>query len=288
MTTDSRQERSEDRWEQLVEADALGELSGGERAELEMLAAQDPSRQMERQVLAELPDLLPLDSKIGPDDRALIEKTIAQHAGQRKKKARWLVAAIVAVPLAAAAAYAPFIADAPESTPDAATRAPDAPALPATQPPQPPELHGEPPASPEPAPEPTATPARAKRPSAAELLARAQRLRSARDYRGAVRAYQRLIRRHPASSEARLAQVSLAQLQLTQGDPEAALAGFDAYQRRGGSLAQEAHYGKIQALRALGRTDQERAEIRRFLAHYPKALQSSALKRRLGAVGDGE
>ena len=50
----------------------------------------------------------------------------------------------------------------------------------------------------------------------------------------------------------------------------------------------DAYYGRIQALRALGRTAEERAEIRRFLARYPKSLQGAALKQRLGAAGADE
>ncbi|MEJ2218842.1 MAG: hypothetical protein P8099_19835, partial [Gemmatimonadota bacterium] len=73
---------------------------------------------------------------------------------------------------------------------------------------------------------------------------------------------------------------------LAQGNAAAALGGFDAYLRTGGALSQEAHYGKIQALHALGRTAEEHAEIRGFLARYPKSLQAAALRRRLGASGD--
>lgn len=84
-----------------------------------------------------------------------------------------------------------------------------------------------------------------------------------------------------------LARLSLAQLQLAQGEVAAALAGFDAYERSGGALAQEAHYGKIQALRTLRRTAEERMENQRFFAVYPHSLQVGALKRRLEAA-DGE
>ncbi|MGD8859491.1 MAG: hypothetical protein PVI30_05725 [Myxococcales bacterium] len=296
MTTDSRSESTEVRWEQLVETEAVGELSEAERAELDQLAAQDVARQVERRVLEEIPDLVPLERELGEEDRALIERTLAQHARRRRKPNHWLVAAIVLVPLAAAAAYVPFMVTSSE-TPAASSATPRAaPPPPESAPESPPEparpqqedVEEVPPTTPEPAQADGTASAKPRHPSAGELLARAQRARSERDYRGAVRAYQRLLRNHPTSGEARLAQVSLAQLQLAQGNARAALAGFDAYGRRGGALSQEAHYGKIQALRALGRTDEERAEIRRFLARYPEALQGAALKRRLGAARDGE
>jgi TolA-binding protein len=292
MTTDATREGTEARWEELVEAEAFGELSDAERAELEALAAQDVARQAERRVLSQIPDLVPLERELAAADRELIERAIAQHAQRRSKASRWMVAAIVLVPLAAAAAYVPFILESSEPSaepPATTTEAPPRAATPKpARPDEAPDAVQEPPASPEPSADSPAPAAKAARPSAAELLARAQRARAARDYRGAVRAYQTLLHGHPASSEARLAQVSLAQLQLAQGNARAALAGFDAYQRRGGALAQEAHYGKIQALQALGRRDEERAEIRRFLSRYPQALQGAALKRRLGAATDVE
>jgi hypothetical protein len=100
-----------------------------------------------------------------------------------------------------------------------------------------------------------------------------------------LKLYRELARTYPKSAEAYLSRISLAQLELTQGNPHQALPVFEAYERLGGPLLQEAEYGKIQALGALGRTDEERAEIRRFLARHPKSLQAAALKRRLGVEG---
>jgi outer membrane protein assembly factor BamD (BamD/ComL family) len=94
--------------------------------------------------------------------------------------------------------------------------------------------------------------------------------------------YGRLIAQHPGSAEALAALVSLGELQLSQfGDAKAALKSFDAYVRAGGSLAQEARYGRIRALRKLGRHAEEQAAIDRFLADYPHSVQAATLRARL-------
>jgi hypothetical protein len=120
-------------------------------------------------------------------------------------------------------------------------------------------------------------------PSAAELRARARSLRSAGRYAEAATAYQSLLSVHPRSAEARAALVSLGELQLSQlGNPVAALRSFDAYLARGGSLAQEARYGRIRALRRLGRSAGARAATEAFLRDYPGSAQAKALRERLG------
>lgn len=124
-------------------------------------------------------------------------------------------------------------------------------------------------------------------PSARDLLARAQNARSRGAYTEAISNYRRLLSSHPGSAEARLAHVSLAQLLLVQGSAAAALSEFQAYERSGGgSHSQEAHYGVIQALQALGWSSQEDAEIQRYLKRFPNSAQAAALKRRLGTQDD--
>jgi len=70
------------------------------------------------------------------------------------------------------------------------------------------------------------------------------------------------------------------------GDPAGALRNFDAYLRatRRGVLAQEAAYGRIRALRRLGRRTAELRELRGFLKRYPGALQAPLVRRRLKAL----
>ena len=294
MTADV-ESRDDARWAELLESEACEELSADERGELDRLTAQSEERRQVRRVLDAM--TMPGTPEADPteDDRRLIDSVIEDHAqrGRRRKQVVWLAAAAVVVPLAAAAATLPWGSENDEAP--AATAPPEDPAVvpsvisPLGSPGERDEL--EPtarsestsePAVPSAAPSPNTAPP----PSAAELLARAQKARSARNYGAAIRAYQKLLRLHPRSGEARLAQLSLAQLQLAQGNAAAALSGFNAYQRTGGGLSQEAHYGKIQALRTLGRTAEERAEIRRFLQRYPKSLQAATLRRRLGGGGE--
>jgi TolA-binding protein len=289
MTVEAEHSGDEARWDRLIEAEAFGELSEAERRELEGLAEQDEERRQERQALASFATLTRLDPHLSAKDERLINTVLEQHAqhGGRRKATLWLAAAAVLIPLAAAAAHLPWREGVDES-PNARAPITDPSVVPSGMTPSGRQTLPEVPEhvdQPEPA-EASADPRGP--PSAAELLARAQEARAARTYGKSVQAYRQLLRLYPASGEARLAQVSLAQLQLAQGNAAAALAGFDVYQRSGGALSQEAHYGKIQALRALGRTAEERVEMRRFLARYPKSLQGAALQRRLGAAGADE
>ena len=110
-------------------------------------------------------------------------------------------------------------------------------------------------------------------PSAAEMLVAARELASSSKLEPAARAYQKLIETYPSSSEARAAFVSLGRVQASRGKHAAALAAFDAYLKRGaGALSEEAHWGKISALHALGRTaDRDRA-IATLAAKHPKSV----------------
>jgi TolA-binding protein len=294
MTADV-ESRDDARWAELLEAEACDELSVDERSELDRLTAQSDDHRQVREVLAAIATRSTSEADLTGEDRRLIDSVIADHAqrGRRRKHIVWLAAVAVLVPLAAAAAYLPWGAKTLEA-PTVTAPAMDPAVVPSVT-----ATHGRPgePGDQVPTAEPESTsepavpsaapsPSTAAPPSAAELLARAQKARSAREHGAAIRAYQQLLRLHPRSGEARLAQVSLAQLQLAQGNAAAALSGFDAYQRTGGALSQEAHYGKIQALHALGRTAEERAESRRFLERYPKSLQAATLRRRLGVGGD--
>lgn len=148
---------------------------------------------------------------------------------------------------------------------------------------------------PEPAPQPTAKidpppsaassdPARSKPsapdagPSAAEMLKEAQSLRAQGNATGAAAAYRRLQAQHPRSAEAHASRLSLAELMLGPlGDPAGALAAYDAYLRGGGGLRQEARYGRILALRRLGRGSEASAAVDAFVRDYPNSVQARAL-----------
>jgi hypothetical protein len=52
----------------------------------------------------------------------------------------------------------------------------------------------------------------------------------------------------------------------------------------GGSLAQEAAWGRARALGAIGRTDQERAALREYVERYPESLDVDRARRRLREI----
>jgi hypothetical protein len=84
--------------------------------------------------------------------------------------------------------------------------------------------------------------------------------------------------------------VALGQILLQhRGDPAGALALFEQYlaRTRAGPLAREAAYGRIQALRRLGRREAERRACRRYLARHPRSLAASLVRRRLEALRGG-
>ena len=127
---------------------------------------------------------------------------------------------------------------------------------------------------------PVTTPgATSARPSASELLRRARSLRVAGRYREAAAAYQELVTTYPGSGVSRVALVSLGELQLSPlGQPEAALKSFERYLAGGGSLTQEARYGRIRALTAVGRVQAAREATDRFLRDYPGSAQAESLR----------
>lgn len=116
-------------------------------------------------------------------------------------------------------------------------------------------------------------------PTPAELLTLARRAMASGDRTNAEAQYTRLLQAHPGSPEARSALLTLGELRLALGRPGAALAAFERYGRRG-ALAPEAAYGRIRALRALGRSSEASSETERFLASYPNHLRAAELRHR--------
>lgn len=113
---------------------------------------------------------------------------------------------------------------------------------------------------------------------ASTLLARARARRRDGDPRGAMQTYAELIRQHPRSSAAQTARMSLAQLQLDRGKAKDALRSFRGYLKRGGALAEDAAYGEIRALRALGRTSEAKRAARAFTQRYPGSPYGAKLE----------
>jgi hypothetical protein len=123
-------------------------------------------------------------------------------------------------------------------------------------------------------------PSRAATPDAATLLRQARAARASGEMADAAGLYRRLLKAHPRSPSAGPAWVALGQVELARSRASAALDAFDRYLERGGSLAEEAAYGRIEALRKLGRTREERAAVERFLTRYPGSSYAAKLRRR--------
>ena len=74
--------------------------------------------------------------------------------------------------------------------------------------------------------------------------------------------------------------ISLGELELGKRNrPVAALEAFSAYLRVGGSLEREARFGRIRALRALGRNGEADADSTTFLRDYPTSMPAATLRR---------
>jgi ferric-dicitrate binding protein FerR (iron transport regulator) len=116
--------------------------------------------------------------------------------------------------------------------------------------------------------------------SPSHLLAAAQALRARGAYDACAHTYRRLWSEFPGSEEAKVSMISLGELELGKRNrPAAAVEAFSAYLRVGGSLEREARYGRIRALRALGRDGEADAESATFLRDYPTSIQAAALRR---------
>ncbi len=134
--------------------------------------------------------------------------------------------------------------------------------------------------------EPPDRPTRAHRgapsPSPSRLLAMAQALRARGAYDACAQVYRRLWFEFPSSEESKVSMISLGELELgKRKHPVAALEAFSAYLRVGGTLEREARYGRIRALRAVGRDGEANAESATFLRDYPTSIQSASLRRQV-------
>jgi ferric-dicitrate binding protein FerR (iron transport regulator) len=120
-------------------------------------------------------------------------------------------------------------------------------------------------------------------PTIKDELGRARDLRARGLFTPAATIYRSIHARSPGSESGRAALMSLASLQLSSlGDPRGALASFEAYLAGGsGPLRRQAEYGKIRALRRLGRTAEELEATRKFITRYPNAPEARLLKERV-------
>jgi ferric-dicitrate binding protein FerR (iron transport regulator) len=125
-------------------------------------------------------------------------------------------------------------------------------------------------------------------PTAMELLDAARRARAASDWPGAAAVYEELTTRFAESPEACVTLVPLGQLRLERlGDAAGALGAFEEYLRcsSSGGLAEEASWGRIEALEVLARPVEEAEAIRAFLAEHPASLRIGQARRRLAELG---
>jgi hypothetical protein len=123
-------------------------------------------------------------------------------------------------------------------------------------------------------------------PSAASMLSEARRLLREGQIEKATAQYEALCLEHPNSVEGHIGLVSLAELQLEELDrPADALRSVERYLASGaGALLPEARETRIRALRALGRSADERDAIEQFLAAHPDSLRAKTLARRLSEL----
>ena len=119
------------------------------------------------------------------------------------------------------------------------------------------------------------------------LLAAARECRLNGDWSCAVSRYRKVISLYPSKPDAATAMISMAQILLDKmNEPADALAYFRRYQRRRptGGLGREALFGECSALKALGRTIQERECLQKYLEKYPGTLYSKMAKSRLNSI----
>jgi hypothetical protein len=126
------------------------------------------------------------------------------------------------------------------------------------------------------------------RTSPEEALARASRLRRARRWAEAARAYAAVRRREDAGPARYVAAVAEGQLRLDHlSDPSGALAAFRAARalRPGGALDPEIRLGEADSYAALGRARAARAAWRALVDAHPESPSARAARARL--EGDG-
>jgi TolA-binding protein len=148
-----------------------------------------------------------------------------------------------------------------------------------------------PPAAPVPAATATAAPRPEEGGNVEALLLRAGELRAARDWSGAARSYREIALRHPDSSQARTALLSLGEIELVHLDrPAEALSRFERYlvSWPGGSLAPEAEFGRARALGRLGRRAEEVQTLREIVSRHAGSLLAERARARLDALESGE
>jgi TolA-binding protein len=113
------------------------------------------------------------------------------------------------------------------------------------------------------------------------MFRRANRLRG-EDWLAAASVYRLLIDRHPASSQAGIAEMALGKRALSEGRLSEALRWFRAHQRRPESaLGAEALWGEAQVLERLDRAPEARRSWRTLMQRHPTSTYASVARQRL-------
>jgi tetratricopeptide (TPR) repeat protein len=121
--------------------------------------------------------------------------------------------------------------------------------------------------------------------SATEMFAAAARARAAGDAPKAIRVSKQIEEFFPNSEEGINTHLALGVLYLKQNQAELALQEFATFRRVGSPEAKaEAYFGQAQALRQLGRLEDERIVLEELLQSYPRSAYVSAARIRLGEL----
>ena len=133
-----------------------------------------------------------------------------------------------------------------------------------------------------------AAPAAKSAAETADLLREANRLRARGQWADAAATYRKVINLGPDSAEAYPADVALGNLELQQGRPLPALARYEHAlgKHPNGALSEEARWGKARALRAAGRTAEERAALEDFRKRHPDSPLAPVAAQRLADLGN--
>lgn len=116
--------------------------------------------------------------------------------------------------------------------------------------------------------------------SASQLFAAANAARVRGDVPSTLALYEALETNFPASSEASSAHLSLGMLYLRQRQPERALQSFQLAAGNAPASA-EVLWGEAQALRQLGRSQEEKDALSELLKRHPEAAYAAAARKRL-------
>ncbi|MBN2341783.1 MAG: FecR domain-containing protein [Deltaproteobacteria bacterium] len=114
------------------------------------------------------------------------------------------------------------------------------------------------------------------------LLQEAREKKAARNWAGALAAYETIVRLYPGSAEGSSSLVAAGNLRLKFGDAKGALAHFNTYLRnQTAPLKEEAMFGKIKSLRKLNNEAAELSAMRDFVSLFPGSLHAQSMQQRI-------